>query len=142
MQLDGLGATTVDRILAARAERGAFKSHDELDEVPGIGPKTIDRLRATTTLSHRSPVDPAAPETPGPDTLTRKPRTAGAKINVNTANLAQLNTLPNIGPVLAQRMIDEREKKLFAKVEDLRRVSGIGPKRLEALRDLITFDRE
>ena len=44
--------------------------------------------------------------------------------------------LPGIGPKMAQRIIDERSKKPFASVEELRRVSGIGPKTLEKLRPL------
>jgi competence ComEA-like helix-hairpin-helix protein len=42
-----------------------------------------------------------------------------------------------IGPTLAQRIIAEREKKPFAKVEDLKRVSGIGSKRMEQLKPLV-----
>lgn len=65
---------------------------------------------------------------------------ADGKINVNTADQAQLETLPGIGPTFAGRIISERAQEPFIGLEDLRRVAGIGPKRLEALRDLVVFE--
>ena len=60
-------------------------------------------------------------------------------IDVNTATAAQLETLPGIGPVLAQRIIDYRtENGPFRTAGDLMNVSGIGEKKLEAILDLIT----
>ena len=64
--------------------------------------------------------------------------TAGP-INLNTATLDQLETLPGIGPALGQRIIDHREQHgPFQSVEDLLDVSGIGDKRLADLRDQVT----
>lgn len=60
-------------------------------------------------------------------------------ININTANAQQLRSLPGIGEVLAQRIIDYRtEHGLFRSEGDLMNVSGIGEKKLEAILDLIT----
>ncbi|MGN9910936.1 helix-hairpin-helix domain-containing protein [Phytohabitans sp. LJ34] len=64
---------------------------------------------------------------------------AGGKVNLNTATLAQLDSLPGVGPVLAQRILDHREKNgPFRTVSDLRQVEGIGDTRYEQLKDLVT----
>ena len=60
-------------------------------------------------------------------------------VNINTADLELLTTLPGIGPVLAQRIIDYREAHgSFQYVEELTYVNGIGQKRLEAILDYVT----
>lgn len=64
---------------------------------------------------------------------------AAPKVNLNTATLADLDTLPRIGPAMAQRILDYRDAEgRFASVEDLRNVTGIGDKTFAALKDLIT----
>jgi competence protein ComEA len=63
---------------------------------------------------------------------------APAKINLNTATLAELDTLPGVGPVLAQRIIDHRGKRgPFRSVDDLRQVDGIGEETFARLKDLV-----
>lgn len=62
------------------------------------------------------------------------------RININSANKSQLETLPGIGAVKAQNIIDYREKNgPFKSVDDLLKVTGIGEKTLESLGDLITI---
>jgi len=56
------------------------------------------------------------------------------RIDLNAADAAQLCLLPEVGPAVAQRIIESREKQgLFARVEDLRRVKGVGPATLAAV---------
>lgn len=68
------------------------------------------------------------------------PESAGdGRVNLNTADAAALDTLPRIGPAMAQRIIDWRDANgRFTSVEDLLAVPGIGDKMLETLRDLVT----
>lgn len=64
---------------------------------------------------------------------------AAAPVDLNTADVAGLDALPGIGPVLAQRIIDFRtENGPFRSVDDLGEVSGIGDRVLERLRPLVT----
>ena len=63
----------------------------------------------------------------------------GGKVNLNTADLAALDTLPRVGPAIAQRIIDWREANgRFTSIEDLLSVPGIGEKMLAGIRDLVT----
>ena len=62
----------------------------------------------------------------------------GGKVNLNTADLEQLDALPGIGPALAQRIVDYREANgPFTAPEDIMNVRGIGPATYEQLKDLI-----
>lgn len=59
-------------------------------------------------------------------------------ININTAGVDQLVKLPRVGPKIAQRIIDYREKHgKFKKLEDLMKVSGIGEKTFKGFEDMI-----
>lgn len=60
-------------------------------------------------------------------------------LDLNTATLDQLDELPGIGPATAKAIIDERDRRGgFTSVEELLDVRGIGPAKLEQLRDLVT----
>ena len=62
-----------------------------------------------------------------------------APVDLNTASLEQLDGLPGVGPVLAQRIVDWRTAHgQFASVDQLREVSGIGPSKFDDIRGLVT----
>ena len=64
---------------------------------------------------------------------------AGDLININTATLDQLDSLPGIGPTTAEKIIAYREENgPFSQIEDLMDVAGIGPAAFEEIRGLIT----
>lgn len=61
------------------------------------------------------------------------------RVDLNTADAAELDTLPRVGPAMAQRILDWREQNgRFTSVDDLLAIPGVGPKMLAALRDLVT----
>lgn len=63
----------------------------------------------------------------------------GALVNLNSATVADLDTLPRIGPAMAQRILDYRDASgPFASTDELRNITGIGDKTFEALKDLVT----
>lgn len=67
-------------------------------------------------------------------------QSAGGRVNINTAGVAELDTLPGIGPALAQRIVDYRTSHgLFVAPEDLKKVSGIGESKFERLKEHISL---
>jgi competence protein ComEA len=61
------------------------------------------------------------------------------KVRINTASSEELQTLPGVGVVIAQRIINHREQNgPFASIEDIRQVSGIGEKTYQEIKDMIT----
>lgn len=114
-------------------------------DVPEI-PATATPLPPTVTVgpgtpSPTPPPTTAATETPVPSRSGPSLPVAGAKININTATLAELDTLPRIGPAIAQRIIDYRTANgPFRRIEDIQNVRGIGPATFEQIKDLITVE--
>jgi competence protein ComEA len=63
------------------------------------------------------------------------------KINVNKASVKELTQLKRIGPKYAERIVQYREKHgAFERVEDIKKVPGIGPMTLDANKDIITVE--
>lgn len=81
----------------------------------------------------------AGPPPPGASGGANARETTGAKVNINTATAAELETLPRIGPTTAQRIVEYRAANgPFKTVEDIQNVPGIGPTTFAEIKDLIT----
>lgn len=108
--LPGVGERTAQALVTERQEHGPYYALDELTRAPGVGGSTVEALRPLLTIG-----DPG-------------PRPEVARVSVNQANAAQLQRVPGIGPSLAARILEDRERNgPFAGVDDLQRVKGVGP---------------
>jgi len=78
------------------------------------------------------------PTPPVPTVRHEDDVSTGFRVNVNTATVEELQLLPKVGPVLAERIKQEREcNGPFKTVEDLARTPGIGPERVTSFRPMI-----
>lgn len=76
----------------------------------------------------------------GRSPIKNEPVGEPGKVNINTADLEELMTLPGIGPALAQRIVDYRNTQgSFRSLEELKNVSGIGDKIYQNIEHLITY---
>jgi competence protein ComEA len=103
--------------------------HDEEQiRVPRRGDSPFTPAPITPTTAPAVPAAPPAGAAPAP-----------GSININSADATTLATLPSIGPVLAGRIIAYRTTHgPFARIEDIKRVSGIGDATFAKIRDYIT----
>ncbi len=90
-------------------------------------------------LGDEAPDDPARPEpTVGPAAGTPGDGAGTGVVDVNTAGAAELESLPGVGPATAAKILASRDVDgPFGSVDDLLRVSGIGPATLDGFRDRV-----
>ncbi len=122
--LPGIGASKAAAIVAYRDEHGAFASVEQLDDVPGIGPATVENLRPHVELGGEvaAPAPASGGGEPGEDAAP-----SASAIDINTASASELEALPGIGPSKAGAIVADREANgPFASCDDLARVKGIG----------------
>jgi len=87
------------------------------------------------------PTVPPDPPPTQPRGALPTPPDSNQLISINTGTQLELETLPGIGPVTAQKIIAYRETNgLFDAIEEIQDVPGIGPKTFESIKDLITVD--
>jgi competence protein ComEA len=133
--IKGIGDAKARWIIEYREKQGAFTRVDDLLNVTGIGPKTLESIRTylyvDLTDSTSSSGDKIVFVNPQNDT----------RIDINRADFDELLTLPGIGEVKAQRILEYRQNHgVFHDINELLQVSGIGNKTLEQLKPLITCE--
>jgi competence ComEA-like helix-hairpin-helix protein len=116
-----------------------------LDSLAGAGEQAPSGERRTENGERRTENGERRAENDLPPANSQRPATVGKvqqgtsyRINVNTASSAALQRLPGVGPATAQKIMEERVQRPFTSVDDLLRVKGIGPKKLEKLRPFVT----
>lgn len=102
--------------------------------VPKPGEKWTPPADAQTPAAN-----PASPGSPATSGAKQADGSTSGTVNLNTADLAALDSLPGVGPVLAQRILEWRtEHGKFSTVDELGEVSGIGDKLLARLKPKVT----
>lgn len=102
-------------------------------------PRALSNNRAPAAVQEGDDAGSASEKAPSRQTKNKKNKQKAkgplTPITLNTATVAQLDTLPGVGPKLAARIVAYRQKNgPFAKIEDLRQVSGMGGKRFETIK--------
>ena len=105
----------------------------------------VARAGGATAPADTAAINLAAPLADGMQVLVprRVPgaagKTVGGRVSLSSATAAELDGLPGIGPVTAQKILDYRaEHGGFRSVDDLDAIPGIGPARIEQLRDVVS----
>jgi competence protein ComEA len=119
------------RVADALEKAGGASADAQLDDLNLAG-KLADGQKVMVPRKAQPEAQPAAGQ------VTAQP--ASTLVNLNTATPEQLDALPGVGPTMAAKIIEYRQKNgPFTTVDELDDVSGIGPSKLEALRDLVTI---
>jgi competence protein ComEA len=101
----------------------------------------LDSLNLARRLSDGEQLYVGVPTPVGAEGPAEAPADGGSgttSVDLNSASLAELDTLPGVGPVTAQRILDWRTQHgRFTSVEQLREIEGIGTTRFSKLKDLV-----
>lgn len=124
-RLPGIGPRTAEAILEHRASRGPFRTPEELLDVRGIGPVTLEKIRPWLRW-------PGGPSKDG-----RRPGAeAAGPPDLNAVDRAFLERLDGIGPELAKNLLEERQRRRgFRAWPDVLETPGIGPAKLRVLQN-------
>ncbi|HWI65758.1 MAG TPA: helix-hairpin-helix domain-containing protein [Symbiobacteriaceae bacterium] len=130
------GARVADAITAA----GGAKP-DAVVDAMNLADRLEDGMKFSIPTQKELEAAPPAPVQAAPVKATgSSPAAAKGKVNLNTASAAQLDALPNVTPAVAKNIVEYRSKHgAFKTIEELDKVSGIGPATIEKLRPYLSL---
>ncbi len=148
-RLPGVGPARALQIVREREERGPFASIDDLARVRGIGSSSVERMRPFLRI------DPAVVRRAQPAAASAVGRFASGaeagpragsgrtgRLDLNRATVEELQAIPGIGPVIAQRIVAYRnENGAFREPGNLMEVAGVGEKTFARIAPLVTVGR-
>lgn len=136
--LAGLGVREWRAGFPDAAER--LERFDHEDPPPPIPPAPRPRVAPRWAPVRVEPsAAPRAPQVPRPATTAPPAPVDPRPLDINRASVDEIARLPGVGPSLARRIVDERERRgRFESLEGLRGILGMGPKKLAALRESVT----
>ena len=121
-----------------RKKGGGSKPRAGRDSVAGGRSTAAPRRRAVTAKKPKTQSDVGAPQSSA--SLDMGAPQPSGPLDLDVANAEQIESLPGIGPVLARRIVADRDARgPFGSIPNLRRVSGIGPALAEKLVPVVTF---
>jgi competence protein ComEA len=138
-RLPGVGPAVAGRIVQMRQDRGPFSEPRDLLSVPGVGPATLARITPYLEWSTQPRFGDAAPNSRSAGNPAAR---SSARLDLNRASRKELEGLPGVGPVIAERILTlRRELGRFGRLEELASVRGIGPATIERIRSVVIIGR-
>ncbi len=132
-RLPGIGPARAAAIVGERRSSGPFRGLDDMARVPGIGLKTLEALSSHLTFSGGASYSRWAH-------VSRPSGSLPGPVNVNRADIKELEQITGIGPALSARIVATRQRLgPFRRLEDLLLVPGIGPVSLQRIRGQVRF---
>jgi len=153
--LPGVGPALAKEIVAGRPYAGM----EDLAKLKGFGTAKVDSLKGRVKFGKaaepaktkvESKMEPKAEPTktkaeptktkaePKASAKAKEANVTGTKVNLNTASKEELDSLPGIGPVYAQAIVDARP---FSKIEDIMKIKGIKEVEFGKIKDMITVTK-
>ncbi|CAL1281180.1 unnamed protein product [Larinioides sclopetarius] len=147
MTLPGINRVTAENIIEYRQRIGGFKKVEDLALVSGVGATKLEQFRTEICVGRRKPNNGSynSSLTQSLESLQVNdvgPRTSPSKlVNVNTANVFQLMSVPRMTQEMAANIMHYRERKgPFKTLSDLSKVKGLPPDRLAIVKMYLTTD--